>query len=155
MRISDRASSAWRYSIFGVSHTRWEKANFYHRLRNKRRLRCKAFELTQASLPTEHVLLFMRCEKNLPGSAGEFSEQPLTFSVPTRDSDNNGNETSTPHHGACNYQQWQYVSIQIPTWPYTQYEIIHQVLAVVMLRWIKKQESPVLAVRKILRPLHL
>ena len=70
--------------IFAISHVRWEKAKFYHRLwREEERICCKALQQTHSSPPTEYAFVFLRWEKFLPESYSELTEQPLVYSVPT------------------------------------------------------------------------
>ena len=65
-------------------------------MKDKRRKdrRCKVFEQTQASSPTEHSLFFLRWEKILPGSNGELMKQLLACSIPIRCSDRENQRSS-------------------------------------------------------------
>ena len=53
-------------------------------MKNMKKDCCKVFEQTQTSSPIEYALVFLRCEKFLPRSDGELTEQLLTCSVPIR-----------------------------------------------------------------------
>ena len=78
--------------IFGISHKRWERANFITGP-------CyKTFEQIQASSPTKYALLFLKLQKFLPRSNGKLTEQPLASSVPTKCTHNDENQTPNPHH---------------------------------------------------------
>ena len=59
------------------------------------KLHCEAFEQT---LPTEHALMFLKWEKFLQGSDGEFTEQLVACSVSTRCTDSDEKQTPSWHH---------------------------------------------------------
>ena len=80
VRVSYQAGSAWRHLVFLILD---EKGSIFitGNQRQEKRPCCKAFQQTQAPLPTEHTLHFLRWEKFLPGSDGELREQPLACSI--------------------------------------------------------------------------
>ena len=59
----------------------------------------QSFEQTQASPPTDHDLVFLKCEKFQPTSNDELTEQLLACSVHTRFTDIDENQKLHPHHG--------------------------------------------------------
>ena len=53
----------------------------------------------------------------LPGSDGEFTEQPLAFSVSIRWNNSDENQTSSSHHGVWggHWRWWHHALIYLPT----------------------------------------
>ena len=118
--VSYQVSNAWRHSVFLIQDVK--EPNFV--TGQEERLHWKPFRHTQESLPTEHILVFLRWENFLPGS-----EKLLTCSVPTSCTDINQNQTFSPHYGVwgCQLRWWRYVPIHLLTWPQTQDGGLHQV----------------------------
>ena len=163
--------------IFGISYTRWERANFYQRTwRTKRKTVLQSFWTNSSILSNCTCFGFFQMEKIMLEPGGELTEQPFACSDPSRWNDIDENQTPSQHHGfEGGYQRWRrYITIYLSTYPHIQQRILHQVpgggsaaldweggywqilhLAIGLWTITHKQENPVLAVRKFLQQHHL
>ena len=96
--VSHLAGIAWRHSLFLEQD---EKRPIFKKGQKwqEEKSRCKAFQQTQASTPTEHALVFLRKERFLPGSDDEPTEQTLACAQLTRCTNGDENQTPYVHHG--------------------------------------------------------